>query len=109
MTLTALLLAALIAVNVAYLWLLDRRDSRDRAERASWLQRIQAPQAAVYEHHAAVTPPEPAATPFPMSDEELADLEARRVPDGQEPWHAVIARMEAAANGSEQPEDYLIP
>lgn len=67
-----LLLAALIAVNIAYLALLDRNDRRERAERAAaaeradaerqvLLQRIQAPEQAVYEHATS----KPAATHVP--------------------------------------------
>lgn len=69
------LLIALVAVNVAYLVLLDRRDTRDVAERAVLLQRIQAPEAAVYEHATRDLPADP--EPFPMSDEQLAEQEER--------------------------------
>lgn len=103
------LTAALILTLAGFLLLLDRRDNRDRAERASWLQRIQAPHAAVYEHHAAVTPPEPAVSPLPMTDEEMAEMQAQHVPDGATELAQLIARMEAAENGAGQPEDYLIP
>lgn len=100
---TLALLIALIAVNVAYLTLLDRRDSRDRVERASWLQRIQAPHAAVYEHHAAVTPPEPATSPLPMTDEEMAEMQGT-----PESVAAIIAKMEREANGFDQLEDGIL-
>lgn len=107
---TLALLIALVVMSVAFpvalFVLLDRRDARDRVERASWLQRIQNPQAAVAEHHAALTPPEPAPNPFPMSDEEMAEMEAQRVPDSIQ---ALIARMEAAENGTVQIEDGLLP
>lgn len=69
------LLTALVAVNVAYLVLLDRRDTRDRSERATLLQRIQAPEAAVYEHAAPMLPPDPEG--IPMNDEQLAEMEER--------------------------------
>lgn len=101
-----MLIVALLLTVAGHLWLSDRRDTRDRTERASWLQRIQAPQAAVYEHHAAVTSPEPAASPLPLSDEEMAEMQA---PGSHESVAAIIARMEAAENGTGQPEDYLIP
>lgn len=106
---TAVLLAALVAVNIAYLLLLDRRDQRDRAERAVLLQRVQAPQAAVYEHHQQVSPPEPPASALPMSDEEMARMQNGIVPDGQSELARVIARMEAEANGFEQVEDGVLP
>lgn len=72
---TTALLAALVAVNIAYLVLLDRRDTRDRSERAVLLQRIQAPEAAVYEHAAPMLPPDPEG--LPMTDEQLAEQEER--------------------------------
>lgn len=103
---TTLRLVALAAVNIAYLWFLDRRDGRDRTERASWLQRIQAPYAAMQEHHAAVMQPEPAASPLPLSDEEMAEMQA---PGSNESVAAIIARMEAVENGHLQPEDGFLP
>jgi hypothetical protein len=106
---TIALTAALILTLTGFLWLLDRRDKRDRTERASWLQRIQNPQAAVHEHHAQVTPPAPAASPLPMTDEEIAEMQANRIPDGQSELAQIIARMEAAENGTAQIEDGLIP
>jgi hypothetical protein len=99
------LLAALVAVNIAYLLLIDRRDSRDRTERAAWLQRIQNPQAAVHEHHRAVTPPDPPASPLPMSDEEMAEMMDGRIPSD---LAAAIAKIEAVENGSAQLEDGLL-
>jgi hypothetical protein len=73
---TIALTAALILAVAGFLVLLDRRDVRDRAERQILLQRIQAPDAAVYEHAAAQQAPDP--EPFPMSDEQLAEEEERR-------------------------------
>lgn len=107
---TIAFLAALVAVNIAYLVLLDRRDTRDRAERAALHQRFQAPQAAIYEHHAAVTPagPESPAGGMPMSDEEIALMQAREVPDEGGELARIIARMEAAENGTVQLEDGLL-
>jgi hypothetical protein len=101
---TALLIAALIVALAGHLWLLDRRDRRDREERQTLLQRIQAPQAAVYEHHAGLAPaPEPATGGgMPMSDEEIADMQARRVPDEASELQRIIAQMEAVENGSAQ-------
>lgn len=78
----AALLAALVAVNIAYLLLLDRRDTRDRterdadrAERQTLLQRIQAPQVAVVDHSQGLMTDDPTSLPF--SDEELAERQAR--------------------------------
>jgi hypothetical protein len=101
--LTITLTAALILTLAGFLALLDRRDSRDRIERASWLQRIQAPHAAVYEHHAAVTPPEPATSPLPMTDEEMAEMQGT-----PESVAAIIAKMEREANGFDQIEDGVL-
>lgn len=101
-----MLIVALLLTVAGHLWLSDRRDKRDRAERASWLQRIQAPHAAVYEHHASVTTPEPPVSPLPMSDEEMAEMQA---PGSYESVEAIIARMEAAENGTAQIQDGLIP
>jgi hypothetical protein len=104
----ALLIAALILTLAGFLVLLDRRDSRDRIERAKWLQRIQNPQAAVHEHHQAVTPPDPATSPLPMSDHEIASMEGGQVPDSQTELQRIIARMEAVENGTAQLEDGLL-
>lgn len=72
---TIALTAALILAIAGFLVLLDRKDTRDRAERQVLLQRIQAPEAAVYEH---ATQHQPAdSDPFPMSDEQLAEQEER--------------------------------
>ena len=83
------LIAALIAVNVAYLVLLDRKDARDREERQTLLQRIQAPEAAVYEHATQGLPDDP--SPYPLSDDELAEQEERA---------RVIAFIEQHENGA---------
>jgi hypothetical protein len=85
------LIVALVAINAGYLIHLDRRDKRERDERADLLQRIQAPHVAVAEHHAetAVTVP-PVEVPFPMSDEEIA---------AQQDKDELISWMEAVENG----------
>lgn len=102
------LIVALVLVNAGWLILMDRRDARDRAERAVLHQRFQAPQAAVAEHHAQVMPaPEPAGSPLPMSDAEMAEMMA--APDEQASVRAWIARMEAAENGTGQIEDGVLP
>lgn len=103
---TITLTAALILTLAGFLILLDRRDTRDREERAVLLQRIQAPQAAVYEHHAAITPPEEPMSPLPMSDHEMAAMQSAE--NGSE-LAAIIARMEAVENGHLQPEDGILP
>jgi hypothetical protein len=64
------LLAALVAVNIAYLVFLDRKDARERAERQTLLQRIQAPEAAVVEHQVRHAEPD---EPYPLTDEEAAE------------------------------------
>lgn len=104
---TIALTAALLLTLAGFLVFLDRRDARDREERSVLLQRIQAPQAAVHEHHTAIVPPEPAASPLPMSDEEIADLQARTMPDGASDLARIIAQMEAAENG--QLRDGVLP
>jgi hypothetical protein len=85
--LTIVLAAALILSVAGFLVILDRRDQRDRDERQMLLQRIQAPEQAVYEH--ATRAPDP--SPFPQSDEQLAEQEARQALDR-------IAEMERQAN-----------
>ena len=79
---TIALLAALVAVNIAYLVLMDRNDVRaqterdaNREERQTLLQRIQAPEAAVYEHATRDLPDD--SSPYPLTDEELAEQEER--------------------------------
>jgi hypothetical protein len=107
---TFALISALVLVNAGWLVVLDRRDTRDRAERQMLLQRIQAPQAAVHEHHHAAAPPAPAAgSGLPMSDEQVADLQNRLVPDGGSELARIIAQMEAVENGSAQIEDGVLP
>lgn len=71
-TVTIALLTGLILVNAGFLVLLDRRDSRDRDERSVLLQRIQAPEQAVYEH--AVTE-HAEGSGLPMSDEQVAQMQ----------------------------------
>jgi hypothetical protein len=75
-----LIIVGLIAAG--FLVLLDRKDARaktereaERVERQVLLQRIQAPDAAVYEHATRDLPADP--EPFPMSDEQLAEQEER--------------------------------
>jgi hypothetical protein len=92
---TIALLAAFVAVNIAYLVLLDRKDTRcrlerdsDRDERQVLLQRIQAPEAATYEHAAQRLPADP--SPYPASDEQLAEEEER---------NRVLAFIERHENG----------
>lgn len=79
---TLALIAALILAITGFLVLLDRKDARaklerdaDRQERQVLLQRIQAPEAAVYEHAIQNQPED--RDPFPMSDEQLAEQEER--------------------------------
>lgn len=86
------LLAALVAVNVAYLVLLDRKDGRDRVERANTLQRIQAPEAAVVQHQ--IENYGPAEAVYPLSERESAEREA------MDQLHRQIADLEAAENGN---------
>ena len=93
---TVAFLAALAAVTIAYLILLDRKDARgkqerdaDREERQTLLQRIQAPEAAVYERATRDLPQDP--DPFPLTDEELAEQEERA---------RVIAFIEQHENGA---------
>jgi hypothetical protein len=77
---TVVLIIALVAINVGYLILLDRRDKRERAEREGLLQRIQAPAAAVAAHHVAQVGAVVDGDGLPMTDEEIAEQqEAARV------------------------------
>jgi hypothetical protein len=92
---------ALLAVIVSFAWLLDRRDARERAERAELLQRIQAPHAAVAEHHYRADPPETGSS-LPMSDAEIADQERNGVPDTDAERQRWIAQVEAIENGTAQ-------
>ena len=110
------LLIALVASIVAFAWLLDRALERakrerdaDREERQTLLQRIQAPQAAVHEHHAQVVPLEPVASALPMTDEEIAELQNRMAPDGASELARLIAEMEAVENGTSQLRDGVLP
>lgn len=79
---TVLMAVALIASIAGFLALLDRNAARakaereaERAERQVLLQRIQAPEAAVYEHATQHQPSD--SEPFPMSDEQIAEQEER--------------------------------
>lgn len=73
---TVALAVCLILAVAGFLVLLDRKDQRDREERQVLLQRIQAPDAAVYEHATQGLPED--REPFPMSDEQIAEDEERR-------------------------------
>lgn len=66
---------ALIAQTAAFVWIIDRKDKRERDERQVLLQRIQAPEAAVYEHATQNAPEDQGS--YPMSDEQLAEEEER--------------------------------
>lgn len=63
---TLMLVVALVAVVIAHIVLLDRRDARERQERADLLQRIQAPQIAVAEH----SPRAPTGTPLYLAPDD---------------------------------------
>jgi hypothetical protein len=96
----------LIALLAALSLNLDPSSTAGQRTRAQMLlQRIQNPQAAVHEHHQAVTPPEPPASPLPMSDEEMAEMMDGRIPSD---LAAAIAKIEAVENGSAQLEDGLL-
>jgi hypothetical protein len=69
------LATALIAQTAAFMWVFDRKDKRERDERQVLLQRIQAPEAAVYEHATRSIPEDEGA--YPASDEEIADQQER--------------------------------
>jgi hypothetical protein len=99
---------ALVATIAAFAWLLDRRDQRGRAERAELLQRIQAPHAAVAEHHYRADPPVDPGSGLPMTDTEIAELEGNRVPDVGEETRKWIAQVEAIENGTAQLEDGVL-
>lgn len=104
----ALTIAALVAVNIAYLVLLDRNDHRARLERSAregaadaerqvLLQRIQAPEQAVYEH-ATRAPAEihmPAAVGF---DDDSEYWESRGV--SREELAEALAEAERAERGA---------
>jgi hypothetical protein len=99
---------ALVATIAAFAWLLDRRDRRERVERAELLQRIQAPHAAVAEHHHAVDPPVDPGSGLPMTDTEIAELQRARPADVDEETRKWIAQVEAIENGTAQLEDGVI-
>jgi hypothetical protein len=100
-----ILIAAIVA---AFLIASDRRDRRERAERAELLQRIQAPHAAVAEHHHAVDPPVDPGSGLPMTDAEIAELQRARVPDVDEETRKWIEQVEAIENGTAQIEDGVL-
>lgn len=95
---------------VGFLVLLDRRDRRDRDERAELMQRIQAPHAAVAEHHARVDPePVQYVNPLPMSDAEIAEAQGGPPASSESEKEALIAWMERMENGSDQIQDGVLP
>jgi hypothetical protein len=100
-----ILIAAIVA---AFLLASDRRDRRERVERAELLQRIQAPHAAVAEHHYRADPPVDPGSGLPMTDTEIAELEGNRVPDVGEETRKWIAQVEAIENGTAQLEDGVL-
>lgn len=95
---TIALIAALITVCVARDVFSDRRDRRERAERADLLQRIQAPHAAVVEHHAPYVSEPELDRVEPLSDDELAE---RRIAEREA--LSLIEYMEAVENGDVPP------
>jgi hypothetical protein len=99
---------ALVATIAAFAWLLDRRDQRERAERAELLQRIQAPHAAVAEHHYRADPPTDPGSGLPMTDTEIAELQGARTPNVPEELQKWIAHVEAIENGTAQLEDGVL-
>jgi len=103
-------IASLIVIGfvcVAFLFAQDRRDRRERSERAELLQRIQAPHAAIAEHHHRVDPPAEPGTGLPMTDAEMVELEGGP-PNVEQDRQQLIAWMEAIENGTVQPEDGVI-
>lgn len=99
----------LIAVIVGgFLVAQDRRDARERTERAGLLQRIQAPHAAVAEHHHRADPPVQTDSGLPMSDAEVAELEGGQVPDVDVETKKWIAQIEAIENGAAQIQDGVL-
>lgn len=79
---TIALTAALILQTSLIVWLLDRKDKRClqvtalyREEIGALLQRIQAPEQAVYEHATRDLDDDPSG--LPLSDEQLAEQEER--------------------------------
>jgi hypothetical protein len=101
-------LTLIATIVAAFLTASDRRDRRERAERADLLQRIQAPHAAVSEHHHRAEPPIDPGSGLPMSDTQIAELERNRVPDVDEETRKWIAQVEAIENGTAQLEDGVL-
>lgn len=101
-------LAAVGLIVAGFLVALDRRDAREREERAGLLQRIQAPHAAVAEHHYRAEQPVEPGSGLPMSDAEVAKIEGGRVPDVDAETKKWIAQVEAIENGSSQLLDGVI-
>jgi hypothetical protein len=100
-----ILIATIVA---AFLTASDRRDRRECAERAELLQRIQAPHAAVSEHHHRAEAPVDPGSGLPMSDTQIAELEGNRVPNVDEETRKWIAQVEAIENGTAQLEDGVL-
>lgn len=107
-------LATNIIMVVAFVWLLNQHGKRAAAsevlahgERATLMQRVQAPHAAVAEHHVRATEPvPPAGSGLPMSDEEMAEAQQIRTSDEEAAkW---IAAVEAMENGHMPPVDGLL-
>lgn len=69
--LAALLLTALVVVNVAYIRHLEAKDRRHDEQIGRLLQRIQAPEHAVIEHAQASLPPDEDA--LALTDEQMAE------------------------------------
>lgn len=86
---TITLTAALFLTIAGFLVLLDRKDKRERDERATLLQRIQAPEAATYEHAVQHAPPD---EPYPLSDDEAQkELEVAQALERMEQMEAEAA------------------
>jgi hypothetical protein len=101
----SLLLIALVVAG--FLVAQDRRDRRERLERADLLQRIQAPQAAIHQHHHRADAPAEPGWGLPMTDTEIAQMQGG-IPDQDAERENVIAWMESIENGSAQLEDGVI-
>jgi hypothetical protein len=100
-------LVLIASIVTAFLVASDRRDRRERVERAELLQRIQAPHAAVAEHHHRATVPVDPGSGLPMTDGEMAGMEGG-IPDPDVERQRMIAWMEAVENGTVQLEDGVI-
>lgn len=101
-------LVLIAAIVAAFLVAADRRDRRERVERAVLLQRIQAPHAAVHEHHYRAQEPVESGSGLPMTDGEMAGLEGG-IPDPDVARQKAIAWLEAMEDGTAQLEDGVLP